>query len=210
MIKLFIVEDHKILRDGLTSMLAEDPEIKVVGNAANGKLAIAALKNENTDLVLMDINMPEMNGIETCRLLTRERPEIKVLILTMLDHENYVHEVFKAGAKAYLLKNIGKNELLAVIKNVYNGESYLSPEIASTLAKKLQGISEGKAESKISKRELEVLKLIAEGLTNKEIADKLNTSDRTIEAHRRNLMDKTNSKNTATLIKYAVKSGLVS
>ncbi len=215
-INLVLVDDHKIIRDGIKAFLRED-DINIVGEAANGKELLELLAETQADVVLMDVNMPEMDGFEATRAIKEQFPEIKILILSMLDHEKYVQQMINAGAMGYALKNIGKEELLHAIRLVADGHKFISTDVAFSFLHKLQTNSNGgtawqapeKKPTDLSAREIEVLKLIAEGMTNAEIADKLFTSKRTIESHRQNIIEKTNVKNTAALIKYALNNGII-
>lgn len=210
-IKVLLGEDHEVLRDGLKSLLKEDAEIKVVGEAASGKEVILQVENTKPDLVLLDVNLPEMSGLEVTAFLKKEFPQVKILILSMLAHEKYAQELLNAGADGYAVKNIGKSELIFAIKKVMKNQLYISSEI--NLSKIKPDAEEDKASYEkysLSKREMEVLKLIAEGFTNKEIAIKLFTSKRTIESHRKNLIEKTGAKNTASLIKFAITQKILS
>ena len=211
MIKILLAEDHEVLRDGLKSFLKEDPEIEVVAEASNGKEAIEELKKKPVDLILLDLNMPIMNGLDTARHIKEHFRQVKILVLSMLDHPKYVEDLIMVGINGYALKNIGKTELIFAIKKVMRGQIYISSEIN---LQKLRSTEPDetilKEESVVfSKREMEVLALIAEGLTNNEIAARLFTSRRTIESHRKSLIEKTKSKNTATLIRYAINNGLL-
>lgn len=174
------------------------------------------LAETHADVVLLDINMPEMDGFETTKAIKAQFPEVNVLVLSMLDHEKYVQQMFDAGAMGYTLKNIGQEELVHAIRMVAGGNKFISTEVALTFLNKLRNImpasawqNHEKKPSDLSAREIEVLKLIAEGMTNAEIADKLFTSKRTIESHRQNIIEKTQVKNTAALIKYALNNGLI-
>ena len=211
MIKVFLAEDHQILREGIVNLLKDDLEIIVVGEASNGKEAIEKLSTFATDVAILDINMPLVGGLEVTKFLKKNYPSIKVLVLSMLDHENYATKMFQAGAKGYALKNIGKEELLRAIKKIHIGETYVSPEIAALLVHKLQTgfTNKSKFGEDFSKKEIEVVSLIAEGLTNHEIAEKLIISKRTIEAYRTNLIEKTGTKNTASLIKYVIENKII-
>lgn len=186
--------------------------MQVIFEAVSGQQVLDYLKNgEAPDLVLTDMNMPGVNGMELIKALKDEYP---VLVLSMLDHENYVIETMRQGAKGYLLKNAGKNEVLFAVRQVAAGGAYICAEISLKLLDvlaQIQGAAANEAASRLelSERETEVLNLIAEGFTSKEIATKLFSSRRTIEGHRLSLMDKTGSKNTATLIKYAVQHRLI-
>ena len=214
-INLMLVDDHKIIRDGIKSFLKGD-EIQIVGEASNGRELLEMLTETQPDVVLLDINMPEMDGLEATKLIKAQYPEVKVLVLSMLDHEKYVQQVFDAGAMGYTLKNIGKDELIHAIRMVANGNRFIGTDVAFAFLNKLRNILPAPANqpyekkpTDLSAREIEVLKLIAEGMTNAEIADKLFTSKRTIESHRQNIIEKTQVKNTAALIKYALNTGLI-
>lgn len=216
-IDIILVDDHKIIRDGIKAFLKEE-EINIVGEAANGRELLELLTETKPDVVLMDINMPEMDGLEATKALKAQFPEVKILILSMLDHEKYVQQMLDSGASGYALKNVGKEELVNGIKQVYEGQMFISTDVALSFLKKLVHggsttnfslPSTEKKPSDLSAREIEVLKLIAEGMTNAEIADKLFTSKRTIESHRQNIIEKTQVKNTAALIKYALNNGII-
>jgi DNA-binding NarL/FixJ family response regulator len=211
MIRILLVEDHEVVRDGLASFLKEDDEIRVAGEASNGKEAMDKLNaGLNVDLVLLDLNMPVMNGQETLKYIRSHFKDLKVLILSMLEHENYVQEIMDAGASGYALKSIGKAELILAIKKVIKGQMYISSEINFRRIRKQDGEKMALDPPQLfSQREMEVLLLIAEGLTNQEIAERLYTSRRTVETHRQNLIKKTSSKNTAALIRFAINYGLI-
>lgn len=217
MIKVVLADDHKIIRDGVKALLSNEPGIVVVGEAANGRELLDLLAWQAADVAVVDINMPGMDGLEATAQIKEKYAQIKVLILSMLDHENYINKMFDAGALGYLMKNTGKDEFVHAIRMVANGQKYLCTDIALNLLSKVSNHSHKSpvithiknTGNELSKREIEVLRLIADGLTNAEIADKLFTSKRTIESHRQNLLEKTQSNNTATLIRYAVSSGLV-
>ena len=211
MINVFLAEDHKLLREGLISLLNEDPEISIVGEAFDGKNAIEKISSLSIDVAIIDINMPNINGLELTVYIKENYPKMKVLVLSILDHENYVSKMFKAGATGYALKNIGKEELVQTVKKIHNGEVYISPEIASNLVQKLKvgDNTKIKVGNDFSKKEVEVLSLIADGLTNQEIADKLHIGKRTVETYRMNLIEKTGTRNTASLIKYAMENKII-
>jgi DNA-binding NarL/FixJ family response regulator len=218
MIKVLIADDHKLVREGLKSVLAQmAPDMQVIGEAATGKEVIILLDKVQADVVLMDIDMPEMNGIETTRYLSGMYPETKVLMLTMVDKEQFVHESLRAGAQGYVLKSAGRNELLHAIRVVAQGEEYFSADLTRMLlnresshapATAAMAMNQKQADS-LTNRELEVLRLIGQGYTNAEIADLTFTSKRTVESHRQNLLDKTGCNNTATLVRYAATHGLL-
>lgn len=217
MFNVLLTEDHNVVRDGIKFLLEKEQDLHVIAEATNGKQTLELLeKGLNIDIILVDINMPEMNGIELTAQVKKKFSQIKVIILSMLDHDKYIIEAFKAGASGYLLKNVTATELVFAVKHVCTtNEQYICREIALRLLNKLVNksdiaITDELVEIDISKREIEVLTLIAEGFTNMEIADKLYTSKRTVEGHRQNLIDKTGSRNTAALIRYAILSGLIS
>jgi DNA-binding NarL/FixJ family response regulator len=219
MVNIILADDHKIIRDGIKAFLREDSEMNVIGEASNGNELLETLNTMKPDVVLMDINMPEMDGFEATKAIKEQYPDIKVLVLSMLDHEKYVQKMMDAGAMGYTLKNTGKDELLYAIKMVADGHKFISTDVALSFLNKLQNSTPAvlfnqpaaeKKPSDLSAREIEVLKLIAEGMTNAEIADKLFTSKRTIESHRQNIIEKAQVKNTAALIKYALTHGIIS
>jgi DNA-binding NarL/FixJ family response regulator len=219
MINVFIAEDHKIVREGLISMFKDERDIAVVGEAENGQEALEKIEGLDVNVMLVDINMPLMNGTELTRHLSEHHKNIKILALSMMEHENYVSQILEAGATGYLLKNTGREELKYALKRVSSGETYISHKIAASMIKKLADQSRineaasamptSKLDIDLSDRELEILGLIAEGYTNIEIADKTFTSRRTVETHRKNLIEKTKTKNTATLIRFAITNGLL-
>jgi DNA-binding NarL/FixJ family response regulator len=215
MIDIVLVDDHKIIRDGIKAFLNDDSGIRVVGEGANGNELLEILEQKHPDVLLMDINMPEMDGFEATKAVKEKYPDIKVLVLSMLDHEKYVNKMMEAGATGYALKNAGKDELLFAIKTVASGAKFICTDIGLSFMNKLQSnpqplqITTEKKGAELSNREIEVLRNIAEGLTNAEIADKLFTSKRTIESHRQNIIEKTQVKNTAALIKYALTNGII-
>ncbi|MBJ6108745.1 response regulator transcription factor [Hymenobacter sp. BT523] len=221
MTRILLADDHTILRDGIRALLSADADLDVVGEAGNGAEVLAMLETTPADVVLMDVQMPVMDGFATMPELRRRFPEVHVLVLTMLDHENYVARMLEAGALGYVLKNAAISEITYAIRTVASGSPFLCTEIGLNMLYKAVANSSGvgsassddgaaHAGADLTARELEVLKLIAEGLTNGEIADKLFTSKRTIETHRQNIIAKTQAKNTAALIKLAVSRGLIS
>lgn len=219
MIKIILVEDHLVVRNGIKLLLDTQENMQVVAEANNGEEAITYLsKNSIPDIIITDINMPSMDGMELIEKLTELYPEIKVMVLTMLNNTQNVTVAFQKGAKGYLVKNVSYSELLFAIEHVGNGGRYLCEELSMLLLDRVidqsstVGFYEGepvKVDIELSERELEVLQLISDGYTNMEIADKLFLSKRTVEGHRQNLIIKTEMKNSASLIKYAVKNRLV-
>ncbi|SHJ67248.1 two component transcriptional regulator, LuxR family [Hymenobacter daecheongensis DSM 21074] len=216
MIRIILTDDHTILREGIRALLQGEPDLQVVGEAASGQELLALLAHTPADVVLLDLNMPGMDGFAALGLLQLQYPALKVLVLSMLDHEKYVARTLESGARGYILKNADSAEIMHAIRTVAEGRLFLCTEIGLDLLRKLSPLAPektfdpaAKAPHELSGRELEVLKLIAEGLTNAEIADKLFTSKRTIETHRQNIIEKTQAKNTAALVKYAVNQGLI-
>ncbi|PJJ53355.1 response regulator [Hymenobacter chitinivorans] len=216
MTRIILADDHTILREGIRALLVAEPDFEVVGEASNGQQLLDLLATTPADIVLLDLTMPELDGFAVLPLVRTQHPETRLLILSMLEHERYVAQALDAGATGYILKNAAIAEILHAIRTVAVGHPFLCTEIALELLRKLTLNMEKQWEESLeprpadlSTRELEVLQLIAEGLTNAEIADKLFTSKRTIETHRQNIIEKTQAKNTAALIKFAVSSGLV-
>ena len=214
MISVLLAEDHTIVRNGIKSLLDNEPDIQVMAEAANGKEAIRILEEiVGVKLLVTDLNMPGMSGNELITYLRANFPELKIVILSMSDHEKLVSDAFKSGADGYLLKNVSKDELIFAVKHVMSGGQYICAELSFRMFTKLSTYELSQADSdgfaNFTKRELEVLKLIAEGLTNNEIADKLFTSRRTIEGHRQSLIDKTGVSNSAALIMHAFRNGII-
>jgi len=214
-IRVLLAEDHNIVRNGIRSLLDKESDVTVVGEATDGLEALQKLEyGTQVDLLLTDINMPELNGMALLDELKKRFPAIKVLILSMLEHENYVLQAVNNGAYGYLLKNVGEEELMFAIRHVYGGNLYVCSELTSKILTKLSNLpqennKEVKVSIDLSRREIEILLLIAEGFTNNEIAEKLFTSRRTVEGHRQNLLEKTGARNTATLIRFAVRNGII-
>jgi two-component system, NarL family, response regulator NreC len=212
--RILLAEDHKILREGLKALLTVEPDIEVVGEAEDGRMAIKCAETYSPDLVLMDLSMPKTGGLEAIREIKRIQPNIKMLILTVHDGEEYIHAALQAGADGYVLKDADRQELLAAIKHVLNGKRYLSPGISGKIIDGYLSSSSGALKTKtawdsLTQREREILKLIAEGHQNKNIADYLCVSLKTVEKHRANLMKKLDIHNTAKLTAYAMEKGLV-
>ena len=215
MTRVILTDDHTILRDGIRSLLSAETDIQVVAEAGNGQELLAMLATTPADVVLMDVQMPQLDGFATMPRLQQEFPGVRVLVLSMLDNENYVARMLEAGALGYVLKNAAISEITHAIRTVAAGHPFLCTEIGLNMLQKAVSQSGGPLPelpggADLTARELEVLKLIAEGLTNAEISEKLFTSKRTIETHRQNIISKTQAKNTAALIKLAVSRGLIS
>jgi len=213
-IKLLLVDDHPIVLDGIKSHLCAQPDFEVVGDAANGQEALRKAKLTLPDVVLMDISMPHMNGIEAMTNLRKQVPNAKVLILTMHDSKEYIAQVVRSGARGYLLKDSAPAELVSAIKAVHGGEVYFSPSISKVLIEEMADGNkrslDAPAPPPLTDREREVLSLIAEGLLNKQIADRLGIGVRTIETHRERIMRKLDIHTVAGLTKYAIARGMTS
>jgi len=211
--RIFIVEDHTLLRAGLRSLLSQDPELEIVGEADNGRDAIRSISTLAPNLVLMDISMPGMNGIEAMIDIKRRNPEIRVLVLTIHKTEEYVHACLRAGADGYMLKDASHDELRVAIRSVLNGKTYLSPDISDKVINVFLGtgkvLSPTTSWDTLTHREREVLKLVAEGHPNKYISNYLCLSIKTVEKHRSNLMKKLDLHNAATITAYAIEKGLI-
>jgi two-component system, NarL family, nitrate/nitrite response regulator NarL len=212
MIKLIIVDDHQLFIDGIKSLLKNEKEIKVVGEALNGIEAMARITEEKPDIILLDINMPDMDGVETTREIRKKFPEVKIIILTMHNQHEFISNLVSEGALGYILKNTGKTELINAIKTVHGGNAFFSKAVTETIMNNLhKKPAEEKLESvQLTKREKEILKYIAEGLATKEIADKLFISVNTVETHRKNLMAKVHAKNVTGLVRFAMQIGIIS
>jgi two-component system nitrate/nitrite response regulator NarL len=213
-IRLLLVDDHPIVLDGIKSHLCAQPDFEVVGDATNGQDALRKAKLTLPDVVLMDISMPHMNGIEAMMNLRKQVPNAKVLILTMHDSKEYIAQVVRSGARGYLLKDSAPAELVGAIKAVHAGEVYFSPSVSKVL---IEEMTDGNTRSldapvppPLTDREREVLSLIAEGLLNKQIADRLGIGVRTIETHRERIMRKLDIHTVAGLTKYAIARGMTS
>ena len=206
MIKVYIVEDHSVVIAGIYSLLQNEKGIEVCGNAINAQSCLSYFVNHTADVILMDIGLPDMNGIDLCALIKKKYPGIMVIALSTFNQGSYINKMMQAGASGYLLKNTGKVELLDAIKNVAAGKTYLSFEVG----KEMQMSKEIPNDVPLlTKREKEILKLIAAGLTNIQIAEKLFISIDTVDTHRKNLHNKLNVKNTATLIRTAIEHNLL-
>ena len=213
-IKVLLAEDHTIVRKGLRSLLDEEINIKVVGEAGDGREAMKKAEALQPDVVLMDIAMPGMNGLEATRQLKKRFPEMKIIILTMHANEEYVLETLRAGASGYLVKKAAPADLIEAIQAVYKGDSFLSPSISKTVIDEYIRQAETKSErdivyGKLTNREREVFQLIIEGHKNREIADLLYVSIKTVETHKAHIMDKLNVHSTAKLIRYAMDKDLI-
>ena len=208
MIRILLVDDHVLVRQGFKMILSAQPDMQIVGEAANGREAVEAGQKLQPDVVLMDVTMPELNGIEATRRLVTASPRTRVLALSMHKDAVYVREILRAGARGYLLKDSADADLIAAVRSVAKGEGYLSPAVSdAVLTDYRRHVSDPL--DLLTTREREVLQMIAEGKTNKEIATTLNLSVYTIEAHRGRVMEKLNLHSTGELVRFALRSGLI-
>jgi two-component system nitrate/nitrite response regulator NarL len=206
-IKIMIADDHQMFIDGITALLKEEQGILIIAQALNGQEVLEKLKFNSPDIILMDIGMDVLNGIETTEIITKTYPKIKVIALTMYDDHNRISKMLKAGVKGYVLKNTSKDELLNALNTVKSGDSYFSKQVANNIFKE----NAQKTPSPISlltKRELQIIQLIAKSMTTKEIADELSLSELTVSTHRKNAMQKLETKNIAGLVKFVIENQL--
>jgi len=212
-IRVFLADDHLILREGIRLLLKKAPDIEVVGEAGEGGEAVAKVEQLMPDVVLMDITMPVLNGLEATRQIKQKIPRVKVLILTMHETGQYLSQMLQAGASGYIVKTTDTSELISAIRAVHQGDVYLYPSIARMLVEDyLQKVKAGGEKTSyegLTSREREILKYIAEDMKNKEIADLLGISVRTVQAHRTNLMDKLGARDRTELVKYAIRKGII-
>ena len=214
-IKLIIVDDHPIVRDGISVLLMNVSNIEIIGEAADSYELDDLLKNIKPDIILMDISMPGESGIMITEKLNKKHPDIKVIMLTADVNDNSIFDSFKVGALGYLPKNAKRNEIIEAINNVYEGKEYIAESITSNVLKtyisKARNIKqhESKQEVELSKREIEIVELFSEGLTYKEIANRLYISTRTVESHKNNILEKLELKTIVDLVKYAIKHNII-
>jgi len=209
-IRIILADDHAILRHGLSKSFQQEEEFKVIGQAKDGRSTVELVKELSPDVVVMDIAMPDMNGMEATRQIMKECPQVKVVGLSMHSSNKYVREMFRAGAKGYLLKDCPFEELIQAIRIVVDGKTYVSPSVGHTIVEDYisKPDDDKSAFHVLSQREREVLQLLAEGKTTKQVAKQLHISPKTVEAHRLRVMAKLGIDNIAQLTKYAVQEGL--
>jgi DNA-binding NarL/FixJ family response regulator len=217
--RIVIADDHSVVRSGLRLLLQSSPDYTVVAEAENGEEAVALVERHKPDVVIMDISMPKLNGIDATGIMKKSNPELKIIILTVHEDEEYVYQILRAGASGYVLKSAGKKEIFAAIRSALSGERFFSPGISKLIIEGFikrdkeqphhQESAEGPAKQLLTKREMEVLQYIAQGFTNRMIAEALFLSIRTINTHRTNLMHKLDIHDTARLVRYAIERGLV-
>ena len=213
-IKIILTEDHQLLRDGIKALIASG-NIEIVGEASTGEGLWKLMESVLPDIILMDISLPDISGIELTREMSERYPEVKVLILSMFTDESFINQAIKAGAKGYLHKNTTREEMLVAIDTVYSGSEFYSDNISKIILKsyidkaKKNGEDNSNPHEILSKREIEILKMFAEGFINKEIADRLFISIRTVESHKNHIMQKLNLKTQVELVKYAIRHNLI-
>jgi DNA-binding NarL/FixJ family response regulator len=213
--KIFLVDDHKLFRDGLDFVISGMKDFEVIGEASNGKAFLEVLENLKVDIVLMDVSMPGLDGIETTVKALEKCPDLKILALTMFCDEEYYYKMIQAGVSGYILKESGKEELAKALNAIIIGENYFSQKLLRNIifnlnsAKAFKGPANRWQDIKFTQRETEILKLVCQGLTNAEISDKISLSPRTVEGHKSNLISKTGVKNSVSLVTFAVRNHLV-
>jgi DNA-binding NarL/FixJ family response regulator len=211
-IRILLADDHTILREGIRSLLEEQADMAVVGEAEDGRWAVHLAGDMRPDVVLMDIAMPLLNGLEATRQIKRAHPETRVLVLTMYDNEEYVRQMLEAGASGYVLKRAAASELVAAIRAVHRGEAVLSPAITRVVVEdylRREGVQHETIANQLTPREREVLQLVAEGHTSREAAELLKVSLKTIQAHRASIMQKLDLHDRGELIKYAIRKKII-
>jgi two-component system response regulator NreC len=213
-IRIVLADDHKLMRSGLRVLLEQQPDLTVVGEASDGRDAVALVASQRPDVLVMDIGMPSLNGIAAAAQITHRHPEVSIVMLSMHSDESYVLRALKAGAKAYLLKDSAEADLIRAVHAVAEGKSFFSPAVSKVLlddyVRKLKRSGTEDPYDLLTPREREILQLVAEGKSNKEIAQLLNLSVYTVETHRSNTMEKLNLRGVPELILYAVRKGIIS
>jgi two-component system response regulator NreC len=213
-IRIALADDHKLMRSGLRVLLEQQPDLTVVGEASDGREAVALVASQRPDVLVMDIGMPSLNGIEAAAQITQSNPEAAIVMLSMHSDESYVLRALKAGAKGYLLKDSAEADLIRAVRAVAEGKSFFSPAVSKVLlddyVRKLKRSGTEDPYDLLTPREREVLQLVAEGKSNKEVAQLLNLSVYTVETHRSNIMEKLNLHGVPELILYAVRKGIIS
>lgn len=209
MIKIVLVDDHKMVREGLKRFLEDNQDFEIVVEAENGRDCLDQLATVEADIVLTDLSMPQMNGLELTKILRKQFPKIKVIALTMMDDSQHIKQMLAEGVMGYLLKNCSEDDLMIAINKVYNGNTYYAPEVTNIILNSIRKVNPRRQskvvnEMPLTVREKEVLYLILKEKTNQEIAEKLFISVRTVDAHKRNLLDKTGSRNVAGLVIFAL------
>jgi two-component system response regulator NreC len=212
-IQIMLADDHTIVRQGLARLLNDQPDLKIVGQAINGRTAVEKALELKPDVIIMDIAMPQMNGIEAAKRIKKKLPKTKILILSMYSHEHYIHELFETGVSGYILKDSSGRDIIKAIHAAMNDETYLSPSISKVLVdtyrSPIKSSSHAERYKQLSNREREVFQLIAEGHTSRQIADMLCVSISTVKSHRAKIMEKLGIDTPVKLVHFAIQLGLV-
>jgi len=209
MINVLLTDDHLLVRSGIRRLLEDSNQVKIVGEADCGEDSLKLAQELKPDVILMDVNMPGIGGVEACRRILQRNPAQKIIVLTIHNEQTFPKRMLEIGAKGYLTKECGVDEMLTAIRQVYNGGAYIAPSIAQQLALSLLPGNEHNPIDKLSRREFQVMLMISHGLTNAEISDKLCLSPKTISTYRLRLLDKLGAQNEVDLIKIAVEQGIV-
>ena len=212
MIKLLIADDHQLFIDGVKTVIKTEPDIEIVGQALNGKEVLSFLVNNDVDVILMDINMPVLDGIETTKIVVKKHKKSKVLMLTMHNNIEFINQIIKLGVAGYLLKTTNREDLIDAIKMVASGKTYFSQDVTETLIGSIRGVKSTKSkkdEIQLNQREIAIIKYISQEFTTSEIAVFLKLSPHTIETQRRNLLCKLNVRNSVGLVKYAINKKII-
>ncbi|HTY58953.1 MAG TPA: response regulator transcription factor [Bacteroidota bacterium] len=215
-IKILIADDHSVVREGLRALLGKVADFDVVAESADGEEAVRLTRERKPDVAIVDISMPKLNGVEATRRIREQSPDTKVLIFTIHENEEYVYQMVASGANGYVLKDAGKNDLIAAVRSIHTGGRFFSPGVSRLIIdefvrrSRANGTGAAAGKSPLTHRESEILQYIASGFTNAEIAGKLFLSVRTVNTHRTNLMQKLDVHNTAGLVRYAMENGIVS
>lgn len=212
MIKLLIADDHQLFIDGVKTVIQTEPEIEIVGQALNGEEVLSFLENNNVDVILMDINMPVLDGIETSKIILKKYQNTKVLMLTMHNIMEFINQIIKLGVAGYILKTTSREDLIYAVKKVASGENYFCKEVTETLVESIKSVKNSKSikdEIHLTKREIEIINYISQEFTTLEIAKFLGLSHHTVESQRRNLLSKLEVRNTVGIVKYAIDKKII-
>lgn len=210
MIKIIIADDHQMFIDGIKSLLESEKSLSIIGEALNGKQVLELLEKKKADIILMDINMPEMDGLEATKIISKKYTDVRVIMLTMYNTRDYIAKMISAGASGYILKNTGKKELMNAIQTVHGGQTFYSEEVTARIMESFRNKDKDeRINIELTAREKDVLKLLAQDLTSHEIGEKLNLSSHTIETHRKNLLSKLQARSTVGLVKSAMEMGML-
>lgn len=208
-ITLHIVDDHQMMIDGLRALLGDEPSFKIIDESNNGKVAFSKIENKQPDVLLTDISMPEMNGLELTKAVKEKFPDVKVIALSMFGERNTISEMLQAGINGYIVKNTGKQELVQAINKVAAGGLFFSDEVSAEMMKAISNPPPKEEVISLTPREIEIVKLISKEYSNLQIAEALFISERTVETHRKNIFRKSNTKSVVGLIKYAIEKKLL-